>query len=102
RRHTSLQGDWSSDVCSSDLVSEDGYLSCVLMHEVSHELGPAYARRGDRQVDIRESIGPVYSGLEEAKADVVGMYGVKWLADKGEIGRASCRERGGSCRREVA
>ena len=21
RRHTSLQGDWSSDVCSSDLVS---------------------------------------------------------------------------------
>src|SRR5256885_6384616 len=24
RRHTRLQGDWSSDVCSSDLVSPDG------------------------------------------------------------------------------
>src|SRR5205807_3424377 len=24
RRHTRLQGDWSSDVCSSDLVGEDG------------------------------------------------------------------------------
>src|SRR2546426_3817399 len=23
RRHTRLQGDWSSDVCSSDLVSEE-------------------------------------------------------------------------------
>src|SRR6516162_6587632 len=23
RRHTRLQGDWSSDVCSSDLVKED-------------------------------------------------------------------------------
>jgi hypothetical protein len=32
-------------------------------------------------VDIREAIGPAYSGLEEAKADVVGMFGLKWLVD---------------------
>src|SRR5256885_8471488 len=25
RRHTRLQGDWSSDVCSSDLFCERGY-----------------------------------------------------------------------------
>ena len=30
---------------------------------------------------MRESIGPAYSGLEEAKADVVGMFGLKWLVD---------------------
>src|SRR5205807_6394093 len=24
RRHTRLQGDWSSDVCSSDLTTEEG------------------------------------------------------------------------------
>ena len=29
-----------------------------------------------RQVDIREAIGPAYSGLEEAKADVAGMFGL--------------------------
>src|SRR5439155_17122828 len=51
-------------------VSEDGYLTCVLMHEVAHELGPVYARRGDRQDDIRESIGPGCGGLEECKGDV--------------------------------
>ena len=28
---------------------------------------------------VREAIGPQYSGLEEAKADVVGMFGLKWL-----------------------
>src|SRR5678815_927396 len=55
------------------------------MHEVSHELGPAYARRGGKQVDIREAIGPVFSGLEEAKADVVGMFGLKWLVDRGAL-----------------
>jgi hypothetical protein len=32
-------------------------------------------------VNIREAIGPIYSGLEEAKADVVGMFGLKWLMD---------------------
>src|SRR5256885_15396362 len=25
RRHTRLQGDWSSDVCSSDLGTDDGF-----------------------------------------------------------------------------
>src|SRR4029077_8117558 len=56
-------------------ASGEGYLAGTLMHEIAHGLGPAYARRGGKQVDIRESIGPVFSALEEAKADVVGMFG---------------------------
>ncbi len=64
-------------------VSGDGYLAAVLLHEISHELGPAYARHAGQRVEITEAIGPVYGGLEEeAKADVVGMFGVKWLADQ--------------------
>ncbi len=66
-------------------ASAEGYLAAVLMHEISHELGPDFARRGGRQVDIREAIGPAYAGLEEAKADVVGMYGLKWLVDHGAL-----------------
>jgi hypothetical protein len=56
-----------------------------MMHEISHGLGPAFARRGGQQVDIREVIGPIYSGLEEAKADVTGMFGVNWLVDRGAL-----------------
>src|SRR5437762_2217226 len=63
-------------------ASGEGYLADVLLHEISHGLGPAFARRGGRQLDIREAIGPLYSGLEEAKADVVGMFGLKWLVDR--------------------
>ena len=66
-------------------ASGEGYLAAVLLHEISHGLGPAFARQGSRQVDIREAIGPVYSGLEEAKADVVGMFGLKWLVDRGAL-----------------
>ena len=30
---------------------------------------------------IRAAIGPAYSGLEEAKADIVGLFALKWLVD---------------------
>ena len=62
-----------------------GYLAGTLLHEISHGLGPAFARVNGKQVDIREAIGPAYSGLEEAKADVVGMFGLKWLVDHGAM-----------------
>jgi len=66
-------------------ASAEGYLAFTLMHEISHELGPDFARVNGKQIDIREAIGPAYSGLEEAKADVVGMFGLKWLIDRGAL-----------------
>jgi len=55
------------------------------MHEICHGLGPSYARVDGKQMDIRQAIGPVFSALEEAKADVVGLYGMKWLIDHGAL-----------------
>jgi hypothetical protein len=76
-------------------ATSDGYMAMVLMHEISHGLGPAYARRNGESkgtVDIREVLGPVYGALEESKADVVGMFGLKWLADKGSISQKQLQE----------
>jgi len=67
------------------LASADGYLATTMMHEISHGLGPAFARTSSGRKDVREAIGPTYSGLEEAKADVVGLYGLKWLVDRGDL-----------------
>jgi hypothetical protein len=66
-------------------ASAAGYLADTVMHEISHGLGPAFARVGGIKQDIRSVIGPAYSGLEEAKADVVGLFGLKWLADQGHL-----------------
>jgi len=66
-------------------ASAEGYLVGTLMHEICHGLGPAFARQSGRQVDIREAIGPAFSGLEEAKADVTGMFGLAWLIDHGAL-----------------
>ncbi len=67
------------------LASADGYLASTMMHEISHGLGPAFARTSAGRKDIREAIGPTYSALEEAKADIVGLYGLKWLTDRGDL-----------------
>jgi hypothetical protein len=67
------------------LASAEGYLATTMMHEISHGLGPAFARTSTGQRDVREAIGPLYSGLEEAKADIVGLYGLKWLIDRGNL-----------------
>jgi len=65
----------------AERVSGEGYLLGTIMHEIAHGLGPAFARTSTGKMTIRESIGPIFSGLEEAKADIVGMFGLKWLVD---------------------
>jgi Peptidase family M49 len=66
-------------------VSGEGYMASTVLHEICHGLGPAYSRVGGKQVDIREAIGPAFSALEEAKADVTGMFGLEWLIDHGAL-----------------
>jgi hypothetical protein len=63
-------------------VSGEGYLTAVILHEISHGLGPAYAHIAGKQIAINEAIGPAYSGLEEAKADVTGVFLAHWLVDQ--------------------
>jgi hypothetical protein len=74
------------------LASMDGYLAAVLMHEIAHGLGPSYARTSSGQKDIREAVGPVFGGLEEAKADIVGLFGLNWLMEKGVLPKQRAAE----------
>jgi len=73
-------------------VTGEGYLAGTLLHEMSHGLGPAFARTAGGKTDIREAIGSTYSELEEAKADAVGMFGLKWLVDHGALPKSRLQE----------
>jgi hypothetical protein len=73
-------------------VSGEGYLQFTIMHEISHGLGPAFARTAAGKVDIRAAIGPAFSGLEEAKADVTGMFALKWLVDHDALPKEKLQE----------
>lgn len=67
------------------LATPEGYMGDTLLHEISHGLGPAFAHVNGKQADIRASIGPLYSPLEEAKADVVGLFCAGYLAEHGSL-----------------
>jgi len=77
-------------------VSGESYLLTTIMHEICHGLGPAFARtssdKSAGKVDIREAIGPGFSGLEEAKADVTGMFALKWLVDHDALPKEKLEE----------
>ena len=73
-------------------ASADGYLLATIMHEICHGLGPAFSRTAAGKKDIRESIGPAFGGLEESKADVVGMFALHWLVEHGVLPKEKLEE----------
>jgi hypothetical protein len=68
-----------------DDVSFDAYFNFVLFHELSHGLGPGRIEKDGRETEVRLELKDLYSALEEAKADVMGMWALYELADKGLV-----------------
>ncbi len=70
-------------------VTFDGFFTDTLMHESAHGLGPGMitVRRGTRAVktDVNKALKELYSTIEEAKADIVGLYCSHLLIDKGVL-----------------
>jgi hypothetical protein len=62
-------------------VTFDSYFTNVLLHEMAHSLGPSYLDESGRQT-VRKSLRELYSPIEEAKADIVGLFFHQWLIDQ--------------------
>jgi Peptidase family M49 len=80
------------DPAQAKQASAEGYLAGTVLHEICHGLGPAFARKNGTQLDIRQAMAGAFSGLEEAKADVVGMFALKWLVDRGALKKERLEE----------
>lgn len=68
-----------------DKLSFDAYFNHTLMHEVSHGLGPGFIEKEGKRVTVNVTLKDLYSTIEEAKADVLGMYNTLYLVDKGVL-----------------
>lgn len=66
-------------------VEREDYFDFVLHHELSHGLGPGKLVIDGRETEVRLELKDLYSALEEAKADVLGMYNIYLLIDKGVL-----------------
>jgi hypothetical protein len=66
-------------------VSFEAYFNEILHHELSHGLGPGTITVGDRKTEVRKELKELYSTLEEAKADVMGVYNILALIGEGDM-----------------
>src|SRR5207237_5416758 len=85
RRHTRFKCDWSSDVCSSDLVANaifDGSDAVMLSAETATGKYPI------------EAVSMMARIIEEAEGSIREYPRPAQQEQLKEIGRASCRERG--------
>jgi len=69
-------------------VSFDAFFTHILMHELMHGLGPHNITVGGRSTTVRQELKETYSAIEEAKADVSGLFALQFLVDRGKLDRA--------------
>ena len=73
-------------------LSDEGFFMFVLMHEICHAIGPRVVKVGPKKgMAANAAIGPNYSPLEEAKADVVGLYSLAYLMKEGVVDSTQAR-----------
>ena len=70
-------------------VAFDAFFTHILMHELMHGLGPHNIAVGGRQTTVRQELKETYSALEEAKADISGLWALQHLVDKGVLDRGA-------------
>jgi hypothetical protein len=66
-------------------ISFDAFFTHILMHELMHGLGPHAIGVGGRQTTVRQELKETYSTIEEAKADISGLWALRQLADKKQL-----------------
>jgi hypothetical protein len=69
-------------------LSFELFFTHIVAHELTHGLGPHQIKVGGRDTNPRLELKELYSAIEEAKADVTGLFALQYLmtqADKGAI-----------------
>ncbi len=62
-------------------VSFDSFFTHILAHELTHGIGPHQITVGGRATTPRQELKDLYSALEEAKADVSGLFMLQYMYD---------------------
>jgi len=70
-------------------VQFDAFFTHMLMHELMHGLGPHEVAA--THVTTRAALQETYGAIEEAKADISGLWALGYLIDKGVLAKGSER-----------
>jgi hypothetical protein len=74
-------------------LSFDSFFTHILAHELSHGIGPHQITVAGRATTPRQELKELYSPIEEAKADVTGLFMLQHLYDRKLIEGGPGKER---------
>ncbi len=66
-------------------VDFDSFFTHILAHEITHGLGPHITKNNGAESTPRQDLKEAYSTIEEAKADITGLYALAYMMDKGQL-----------------
>jgi hypothetical protein len=62
-------------------VNFESFLTHIVAHELMHGLGPHQIKVQGRDTTPREELKELYSAIEEAKADVTGLFALQYMME---------------------
>ncbi|HAT29310.1 MAG TPA: hypothetical protein DCW29_00190 [Janthinobacterium sp.] len=78
-------------------VDFDSFFTHILAHEITHGLGPHATKVDGKASTPRQDLKETYSTIEEAKADITGLYALGYMMERGQLkdtlGRGELAER---------
>jgi hypothetical protein len=63
----------------------DSFFTHILAHEIMHGLGPHATTQNGQPSTPRQDLKDTYSTIEEAKADVTGLWALAYMMDQGQL-----------------
>ncbi|HKO42937.1 MAG TPA: hypothetical protein VJU84_06600 [Pyrinomonadaceae bacterium] len=69
-------------------LSFESFFTHILTHELLHGLGPHNITVNGEQTTVRKQLKELSSAIEEAKADITGLWALQYLMDKGVIDKS--------------
>jgi hypothetical protein len=73
------------DPAEQPALAFDSFFTHILCHELMHGLGPHNITAGGQETTVRKQLKELYSAIEEAKADVTGLWALQFMIDRGII-----------------
>jgi Peptidase family M49 len=73
------------DPAQQQEIAFEPFFTHILAHELMHGLGPHNITVNNQQTTVRQAMRNLSSALEEAKADISGLFALQFLIDKGML-----------------
>ena len=73
------------DASDRSALAFESFFTHILCHELMHGLGPHNISINGQETTVRKQLKELYSAIEEAKADMTGLWALQYMIDRGII-----------------